>query len=128
MAERQTKAKSALRDLLASSKKPLSVMDLMDLLSEKGVFVNKTTVYREIERLIYKGEVAEVHFADKQTRYEMTHGDHHHHAVCTGCKTVIELEIEPELERLQKIISRNNGFVIRKHLVEFFGLCQTCHQ
>jgi len=126
MIERQTKSKRALREIFASAKQPLTPVELMNLLEKSGIFFNKTTIYRELDRLREKGEIAIVYFADGHTRYEMTHGDHHHHAVCTKCKTVIKLEIESELEQLQVAIAKKNGFTIRQHLVEFFGMCRAC--
>lgn len=126
MQERQTKSKLAIRDILSTSEKPMAAMELVEVLDKRGLSVNKTTVYREIEKLLLKGEISEVDFADGQKRYEMTHGRHHHHAVCTNCKTVVELEIEPELESMQSTVVKQSGFRIQKHLVEFFGMCGKC--
>jgi len=126
MQERQTKSKLAIREILTSADKPMSVMELVQALDERGLSVNKTTVYRELEKLLMKGEISEVDFGEGQKRYELTHGDHHHHAVCTNCETVVELEIEPELQHIQSTVAQQSGFRIQKHLVEFFGICAGC--
>ena len=104
----------------------MAAMELVDALDARGLSVNKTTVYRELEKLLLKGEISEVDFGEGQKRYEITHGDHHHHAVCTNCESVVELEIEPQLEQIQSSVAKQSGFRIQKHLVEFFGLCRRC--
>lgn len=126
MQERQTKSKIAIREILSTIQKPMAAMELVEALDKRGLSVNKTTVYRELEKLLLKGEISEVDFADGQKRYEITHGDHHHHAVCTNCETVVELEIEPALKQIQFAVAKQSGFRIQKHLVEFFGLCRRC--
>lgn len=126
MQERQTKSKLAIREILAATEKPMAAMELVEALDQRGLSVNKTTVYRELEKLLLKGEISEVDFIDGQKRYEMTHGDHHHHAVCIKCETVVELEIEPQLARIQSTVAEQSGFKIQKHLVEFFGMCAGC--
>lgn len=126
MQERQTKSKLAIREILSASEKPMAAMELVEALGGRGLSVNKTTVYRELEKLLLKGQIVEVNFGEGQKRYEITHGDHHHHAVCTNCDSVVELEIEPQLESIQVAVIAQSGFTIRKHLVEFFGLCRTC--
>jgi Fe2+ or Zn2+ uptake regulation protein len=126
MQERQTKSKLAIREILSASPKPMAAMELVEALDKRGLSVNKTTVYRELEKLLLKGEISEVDFGEGQKRYEITHGGHHHHAVCTNCESVVELEIEPQLVSIQDSVIKQSGFTIRKHLVEFFGLCDRC--
>jgi Fur family ferric uptake transcriptional regulator len=128
MQERQTKSKLAIREILSASEKPMAAMELVEALDGRGLSVNKTTVYRELEKLLLKGEISEVDFGEGQKRYEITHGDHHHHAVCTNCEAVVELEIEPQLQQIQSSVAKQSGFRIQKHLVEFFGLCRRCER
>jgi Fe2+ or Zn2+ uptake regulation protein len=126
MQERQTKAKLAIREILSASEKPMAAMELVEALGGRGLSVNKTTVYRELEKLLLKGQIAEVNFGEGQKRYEITHGDHHHHAVCSTCETVVELDIESELAAIESSVAKQSGFTIRKHMVEFFGMCGSC--
>lgn len=121
MTSRMTKAKKALLAELEAAHGPLSVSELVRKLG-----VNKTTVYRELAAFMAAGDVSEVDFADGQKRYELTPDGHHHHAVCMECKTVVELEIEPTVKKLEQSVTKQSGFVLRKHLIEFFGLCRDC--
>lgn len=121
MTSRMTKAKKALLAELEAAAGPLSASELVRKLG-----VNKTTVYRELAAFMAAGDVSEVDFADGQKRYELTPDGHHHHAVCMECKTVVELEIEPTVKKLEQSVTKQSGFVLRKHLIEFFGLCRDC--
>ena len=109
-----------------SAKQPLSATELIEALLRLGLAVNKTTVYRELEKLLKKNEISEVDFGEGQKRYELTHGDHHHHAVCTECRAVVELEIEGRLGDILSMVTKQSGFRIEKHLIEFFGVCEAC--
>lgn len=122
---RTTKAKRALAAVLEAAEKPLTVAEILSLL-DKQLSINKTTVYRFLDVAVRSGELSEVDFGDGQKRYEHTHGTHHHHAVCTACSKVSEIEIEPEIERLMQHISQKSGFAIDRHVVEFFGRCRAC--
>lgn len=117
-----------MRKILVLAEKPVSAMDLVKSLLALDLPVNKTTVYRELEKLLKKGEISEVDFGEGQKRYELTHGSHHHHALCMNCHAVVELEIEPQLDILQNAVARQSGFHIQKHSVEFFGLCRSCQK
>lgn len=119
MIGRQTKTKRALLDLLGKTKAPLSVPEIVDKLG-----VNKTTIYRELAA--FKDQVSEVDFGDGLKRYELTPEGHHHHAVCTGCQRVVELEIEPSIAKLESAVRKQSGFKLGKHLIEFFGTCKAC--
>lgn len=87
--------------------------------------VNKSTVYRELDRLKEKQEVNSVSFADGVERFEPNE-HHHHHVVCTQCDTVKHVENEEQIRGMEKELERQTGFTLQKHVVEFFGLCNSC--
>ncbi|MCC7522827.1 transcriptional repressor [Candidatus Uhrbacteria bacterium] len=121
MTGRNTKTKRALLAALNSSNIPMSVSELV-----KKLHVNKTTIYRELASFIEEGSISEVDFSDGQKRYELTPDGHHHHAVCMDCKAVVELEIEPIIKKLEQNVIKQSGFMLRKHQIEFFGVCRDC--
>lgn len=123
---RMTKARSALLTILSKKHSPLSAMELQHLLEEKGIAVNKTTIYREIDFLIQQNIIHSIALADEVTRYELSSRDHHHHIQCSSCGIVIDLPLTNELSDIEKRIALNTGFSIEKHALEFFGLCPHC--
>ncbi|MCW1930069.1 MAG: transcriptional repressor [Candidatus Kerfeldbacteria bacterium] len=125
---RVTKARSALLSILDKKHSPLSAMELQKLLERKGIIVNKTTIYREIDFLIAQNIIHSVALGDEATRYELSSRDHHHHIQCTSCGNVVDLPLNNELKEIEKQITRGTGYMIEKHALEFFGLCKNCQK
>ena len=111
---------------LATHKKPFDAATLQTKLEKAVKKVNKTTVYREIEFLLSKGLIKEVSFGDGKMRYEIADLPHHHHLMCLDCKTVEDVVLKDELKSIEKKISKNTKFKIKRHALEFFGLCAQC--
>ena len=123
---RSTKTKRAFLSVLEGAQGPLSALEIQEAVEANGLHPNKTTVYRFLDAATTAGELSVVDFGDGVKRYEHTHGAHHHHAVCTSCRAVTEVTIEPQLEKVMNEITRQSGFSIERHLVEFFGRCKAC--
>ncbi|MFN4227640.1 MAG: Fur family transcriptional regulator [Candidatus Ratteibacteria bacterium] len=76
-------------------------------------------------------------FGDEKARYELTEATekvpHHHHLVCIGCGKVIDYnefaEKEKELiKQVEKELSKKYKFEIKKHIVNFYGICNKCKE
>ncbi len=98
---------------------PLSVPELTDSLG-----VNKTTLYREMETLLAHELIRAIEFGDGKTRYELAHDDHHHF-VCEQCGDVEDVE-NCEVEKTASELQKTKGVLVRRHALEFFGLCARC--
>jgi len=123
-----TKVRKAVVEIVLDSG-PVSVPKILKELAKKKILVNKTTVYREISFLLSQGLVKEISISPHITHYEFALSNHHHHLICQKCgqmKEVVCKELEGSMERLEKRVSKN-GFCIKKHNLEFFGLCAKCH-
>jgi len=124
---RMTKTRMALIEILLCSEDPLSVSDILLTLFHVKRSVNKTTVYRELEQLESKGIVSTVQLGDRKQYYELASRDHHHHLICLECKQIEDIDMNEErLFSEEKKMSREKGFVILRHSLEFFGLCRSC--
>lgn len=126
---RITRTRSAVVDLLSSADHTLSVPELLRLLKRRGLAVNKTTVYREIDFLNELEVVRPVRLTDTRVSYELAHRDHHHHVVCTGCEQVAEVsdkELEEVVGKIERRIKRGGTFSRVKHHLEFTGICTKC--
>lgn len=124
---RETPVRRTLLDVLGEQKKPIDAVDLLHALSKKGLHPNKTTIYRQLEALITKGEVERIVVDPTVQMFELKRG-HHHHFVCESCEEVLDLESEEEttLKKLEKTLKKR-GFAPKKHELTFFGLCSSCH-
>ena len=106
--------------VLEKQKYPVDASSLV-----KKLDVNKTTVYRQLEKYIAEGKILEVELGDGKKRYEIKSLDHHHHLICNNCGKLEDIEFD-ESQIMQQIVSKTE-FKIEKHNLEFFGLCSKCN-
>jgi Fur family ferric uptake transcriptional regulator len=126
--ERITPAREAIVTLMEKQAKPLSVDLVLGLLAKKNILVNKTTVYREMDFLLARGVVRTVHLDDCCNYYELVEG-HHHHVICSNCRSFIDVDtatLEEYLHKLEKKLIKKIQFNSLRHSLEFFGICGKC--
>ncbi|HZX49823.1 MAG TPA: Fur family transcriptional regulator [Candidatus Paceibacterota bacterium] len=111
--------------MLVNAKAPLAASDILKVLQKEKLKANKTTVYRELEFLVEQNIAQEVEFGDKKKRYEIS-DKHHHHVVCVECKNVEDVDLQADLDGVEKKIAKQKGYKIINHSLEFFGLCAKC--
>lgn len=107
--------------ILSRVDKPIDVSLLV-----KKIGVNKTTVYRQIEKLLEKKILTEIDFGDGKKRYELKSLGHHHHIVCKNCGKLEDIEIDED--NLIKSVTGKTSFKIESHSLEFFGKCLSCYK
>lgn len=76
--------------------------------------IGLATVYRVLTQFEAAGLVIKHHFEGGQAVYELDRGDHHDHMVCVDTGKVVEF-YSPEIERLQKEIADQHGYIIEDH-------------
>ncbi len=92
----------------------LSAEDLYRRLLADGEDIGLATVYRVLTQFEAAGLVEKHNFEGGTAVYELDRGQHHDHMVCVETGKVIEFT-SPEIERLQKQIAAQHGFVIEDH-------------
>ncbi len=124
---RLTKTREGLLQLFLTLSTPLSVPRILDELACLGLSVNKTTVYRELERLEKVGIVRSLSLGDRKQYFELATRDHHHHFVCVECDEVEDVLFdELDLSKQEACLAQKKGFSVFNHSLEFFGLCKMC--
>lgn len=94
--------------------------EILDALESRGQAVNKTSVYRAIDKMLEDGELCRHSFGGNTVHYELR--DHHHdHAVCESCGTVQVISCVDE----EPVIP---GFKVGHHHATYFGLCAVCQR
>jgi Fur family ferric uptake transcriptional regulator len=88
--------------------------------------LGRATVYRTLEILTGLGVVRPILLGERGTCFARADGGHHH-LICAECGTVIEFE-ECTVQELQQELARRLNFLIRGHLLEFYGLCAQCRE
>jgi Fur family ferric uptake transcriptional regulator len=106
-------------NLLKNLKTPVDVPTLVEKLG-----VNKTTVYRQIEKLLESGQILEIELGDGKKRYEIKDDKHHHHLVCRNCGSLEDIHLSEDV--LLAEVNNQSKFKVEHHSLEFFGLCVNC--
>jgi Fur family transcriptional regulator, stress-responsive regulator len=91
--------------------------------------VSTQAVYDVLNVLTARGIVRRIQPAGSTARYELRAGDNHHHLVCRGCGSVVDVdcatETAPCLDPSDLGLTAP-GFVVDEAEVTFWGLCETC--
>ncbi len=126
---RLTKTRQGLFELFLALHTPLSALRILDELACRGLSVNKTTVYRELEQLEKIGIVKSLSLGDRKQYFELATRDHHHHFVCIECDVVEDVLFDEfDLSKQETLLAQKKGFSVFNHTLEFFGLCRQCQQ
>ena len=108
------------------AKKPFSALEMHAMFLGRGHSIDKVTVYRELAFLEEQGILRGLTFKDAVKRYEIVTDSHRHHLICTRCNKVEDVEMENDLNVLERQIEEEKSFRVRSHSLEFYGLCSRC--
>lgn len=109
-----TELSLSLQNFISKQDNPISGVELV----QKFCDYNKSTVYRQLEKMIQSGFLKAMEFGvDKKTFYELDKG-FHSHFICKSCNYINCLKKE-----FIKI-DTETGFDISE--ASFFGLCKFC--
>jgi Fur family transcriptional regulator, ferric uptake regulator len=122
---RQTRTRQGVLAILRDAK-PLAAPMILTRLRARGVSVNKTTVYRELEFLLNKKIVSELVLQDGLKRYELRSERHNHHLICLRCQAIESIVLDKDLDEQEKKIAQRRHFRVISHALEFYGLCRDC--
>lgn len=134
---RITASREAILEVLSDTSEHVSAEDIYLAVHKIHPNIGLTTIYRTLELLVHLGIVFKLDFGDGKARYELAEGPkgarHHHHLVCTSCGRVVDytdfIDDEKELlSRTEKGLSKKFNFKIKNHLIQFYGLCDTCRK
>jgi Fur family ferric uptake transcriptional regulator len=124
---RATPARIAILSFLNQTDEPSDVKRIIGHLNKEKIKTDPATVFRIMNILIEKGIITEVYFDDGKARYEMADRKHHHHLVCESCGRIQDISSDPALI-LEKEIVKRYGFLVKRHSLEFFGVCVNCQK
>jgi Fur family transcriptional regulator, ferric uptake regulator len=126
--QRYTTKRRALVDLLAETKQPVSIPDI--LAASEGLA--QSSVYRNLSVLEQAGVVHRIVTTDDFARYELAEDltEHHHHLICSACGSVADFTAPASLEKnLAKAMDEVNavgGFTAERHRLDLIGVCSDC--
>jgi len=123
-----TPQRRAVLKVLSSSQEHLTPAEIYERVRQEHPGIGLVTIYRLLQILTELGLICEVHAGGNCHRYLIRRQpEHHHHLICSGCGAVVDFT-DCDLGELGKRLSRETGFEIKTHLLEFFGRCQRCQR
>ncbi len=122
-----TEQRLIILEVLARSRIHATAQDVYDRVNRAHPEIGFATVYRLLKQLAVNGFVTEVRMGGLPARYELTPRAHHDHLACTSCGRIVEFE-NRDIEALQDLVARNNGFLLTGHVLELYGLCPNCQK
>jgi Fur family peroxide stress response transcriptional regulator len=122
---RITPQRLAVLKVLAASDGHPSVERIYDTVRAQFPTTSIATIYKTVALLKQENEVLEISFPDGSNRYDGNKPYPHPHLICTRCKKIIDPDLS-SLEDLAREVTKETGFQITTHRVDFFGLCREC--
>lgn len=125
---RYTSGRKKVIESLRDASGPRSAAELLN----ETTGVPLSSLYRSLTVLDEAGVLRRQHDADGLARYELAEWitGHHHHAVCTECGAVEDIELgetdEASLDAMLAGLSASTGWKLTGHSLEVEGLCRSC--
>jgi Fur family peroxide stress response transcriptional regulator len=122
---RITPQRLAVLKVLAASDGHPSVERIYETVREQFPTTSIATIYKTVALLKQENELIEISFPDGSNRYDGNKPYPHPHLICTRCKKITDPDLN-SLEDLSAEVTKETGFQIHTHRVDFFGLCREC--
>ncbi len=120
-----TTQRMAILECLSTGRAHVTAQEVYEEVNQKHPEIGFATVYRFLRKMTEQSFVTEVRMGGLPARYELTPKRHHDHLTCVDCGLIVEFE-NTQIETLQDSIARANGFNLTGHVLELYGVCQTC--
>ncbi|MBS9782659.1 MAG: transcriptional repressor [Arcobacter sp.] len=113
--------------VLYHCKKHLSAEEIAKNIKEQyNLDVGIVTIYNALKFFEEINLVKSLSIGNNPKKYELNLFDHHDHLICTKCYKIVEFSDE-EIEQRQRDISKKHNFLIQKHEMILYGLCENCN-
>lgn len=124
---RLTAARRSILEALVDSGGHISADGLADAVRQIAPGVGRMTVYRTLDLLSELGLIRPVYQGTGAAHYILMENGHHHHLICSNCDRVIEFE-DCLVEELARALGGRFDFNVQGHLIELYGVCQSCRK
>ncbi len=130
---RLTSPRKMLIAFLDENTSPMTPYEIRDLLKSQGQKADVVTIYRILDEFEKIGLVHKVMTLGRYVRCDEIEleahcekdDDCHHYLICENCHKVEEISGE-NLHDLEKVIATQMKFRVKRHFLEFLGLCSKC--
>lgn len=123
--QRLTPQRLAIADALARTGKEATVQELYEQVRRRHPYVGRATIFRAVDMLVDAGLAQRLERPGHVSAYVWCAPGHHHHLICTSCRSVEELD-EAAVTPLLGTIARRRGFRVDHATLDFYGECRDC--
>ncbi len=123
---RLTPQRALVLDVVYHSDGHLTADEVYEQVRAQSPYVDLSTVYRNLVFLRQQGLLGELRLEGQPARFEAVRsGEEHHHAVCTTCGSMVEVD-QADLAGLEATLLDRYGFRLEPVHLTLAGLCQVC--
>lgn len=122
-----TPARQVVLHYFEKTGKPIDAEEILLHLREHDLQTDRATVYRILETFYEKGIIERLEFKEGKFRYELAGRTEHHHLVCERCGKIEDIS-DCGIGALEKEILKKKGFNVKRHSLEFYGVCKSCQK
>jgi Fur family ferric uptake transcriptional regulator len=122
-----TPARIAVLKFLESTDMPVDVSLIINYLKKEKINADPATIFRMMNDFLAKGITKEIQLEKGKVHYELSSKGDHHHLVCESCGKIEAVE-DNFVPQMEKELAKKHQFLIRRHSLEFFGLCHNCQK
>ena len=118
-----SKTEQIIAELIQTRHTPVDFAEISTYLGSQGTLPNKTTIYRNLEKLEKEGVIKKVILSDHKQFWELSQTNpvhQHYHLICQKCEKI-------ECKELGQVLDlQSTSFVPQKTELNLYGLCQNC--
>ncbi len=119
-----TKKRMILLNCLRHSDAPLNAEEIYNLLKQ-DININLSTVYRALSALTDADILVKQILSDGNNVYQINNKNHRHIITCKICNKISYVNICPINDVIDSV-SKDTGYEITGHNLEFIGICPNC--
>lgn len=123
---RVTSQRLELIKIFDKNKKPLTALEIHQLLVDNEINIRLSTIYRNLKSFIENDLLRQLNFYDDEKYYELKSEKHHQHLICIKCGEI--LAIDCPLGEYEKELEEKTNYKIKKHDMEMYGICPECQK
>jgi Fur family ferric uptake transcriptional regulator len=123
--QRATPQRLMILSVLQEADHHLTVDHVVQRLGPMSSALNRSTVYRTLERFRDAGIVSETDLGGGVRVYELLAHHRHHHLICHRCNGMIEMD-DDAVESMRSAIRVRYGFEPQVDHLAIWGVCAAC--
>ncbi|HIU56677.1 MAG TPA: transcriptional repressor [Candidatus Ornithomonoglobus merdipullorum] len=118
-----SKQREAMMNILRNTRSHPTAQEIYAEMRKTDPKISLGTIYRNLALLTKTGSVMRIDTIHESVHYD-AHTDPHYHFICSECKRVYDLDMEP-LE-LDAAVEENFDCTVTGHSLIFYGVCGSC--